>query len=1550
MEDSGLGTLGDYGGPTQTIPLLPGSPAIDAGSNELALSGMITDQRGSERIENGTVDIGAYEVGPPTVVTVTTAMDVVDANDGATSLREAIAYANENATEDTITFDPSLAWRTIRLMSGELTITDPTRMTTIAGLGAYQLTVSGNDTSRVFHIASGATVHISGLTITQGRALDTGQGDLDGSSGGISNEGTLALADCTVCENTAAYDGGGIGNGGVLTIVGSTLSENSAAQYGGGIANTGTLTIANSTLSENSATGGGGGIADGGTSSITNCTLFGNSAYLGGGVLTVGMSTITGCTLAQNSATGGGSGIYNYEDSATIILNNTMVADNHGNTSSPDIYGTAMAECSLIGDNTGSDLAEAPVGAPDANGNLIGGPIHGIIDPMLRELSDNGGPTQTLALLPGSPAIDVGSNALIPTGVTTDQRGYARIVSGTVDMGAYEFPGDDATPPTLTIGFPVDGAVYGLTSWTDLLEGTATDTGGAGPWKIEVSVRQATGNYWDGDGFDSESEVFLVAEGTESWTVDFLNDNFPSDGEYTVHARATDLAGNVETSPTATFTYDATPPVSTIGFPEDGAVYGPASWDMLEGAAADTGGAGVALVEVSIKRVSDDLYWGGSVFDQAEEYLVAADGTTDWSLNFPANNLTDGVSYTVHARATDEAGNVEASPTATFTYDTTPPMVAVKILDDSLNDADNSSEVTFTFTEPPLEFEMEDLSADGGTLSGFSGSGTSYAVTFTADDGLTTTGSVSVAAGSYTDAAGNPGSAGSDTVAIDTSPPAVALSNTTTTLPESTDTSSRIKVADVEVSDDALGANVLSLDGLDAVMFEVEPTSGTGGFAASLYLKAGALLDYESNPVLDVTVAVDDATVGATPDASTTLSITVTDVQETLLLEVADDSVSEAAGAGATTVTVTRNADLASELVVTITNPDNTELYLPTTITIPAGQPSAQFEIETVNDGDLDGDQVGLAISSSAAGYVSGSHTITVTDDDTPSDHTLGGHLYGPLSAETYRVLFDISVDSGATLTIAPGSTLKFNLDVAMNINGALVADAETGSEIVFTSVNDTPAPDDWEGISIARSSMRSTLDHVEIAYATKGISTPGKVTLSNSDLHHNSYGIYSFASAGTSISSTDFQILDNRIHDNTIYGVFLGASTHIRIDGNNNGSNFAQVSGNEIDHNSTGILLAASTISVYNYPSSAGTVGSPISNNYIHHNTNGISTSAYAYSNHRAYISATITNNLIVANGSYGLYLNSSSVAGAYLRPTVINNTIVNNSDAGIWHASTDAGFALRNNIVVGGSYGIEADTTYAPAAGTVDHNLLYGNTLAMFGNYPTEYGSPTTTNANGTPSDAEMNITVDPLFQGASDFHLRLSSLAIDAGATDDSPATDYDGDSRVAPIDIGSDEVLASWDFGDAPAPYPTVRSNAGARHAVIAGGPILGTEIDAEGDGQPDDLAAGDDNADGDDEDGVAIPTLAPGAPALITVEVNGGGGVLDAWIDFGQDGQFDPADRIYGGALADGVHQIAVNVPPTAQPGTTYARFRVSTQGGLEPGGRRATMARSRIIC
>ena len=98
--------------------------------------------------------------------------------------------------------------------------------------------------------------------------------------------------------------------------------------------------------------------------------------------------------------------------------------------------------------------------------------------------------------------------------------------------------------------------------------------------------------------------------------------------------------------------------------------------------------------------------------------------------------------------------------------------------------------------------------------------------------------------------------------------PTVALANVTTSLADNTSTKRRLKVADILVIDDGLGVNNLSLSGADAALFQI--------VGSVLYLKAGTVLDYQTNPGLEVTVAVDDATAGGTPDSTATLTIAVT--------------------------------------------------------------------------------------------------------------------------------------------------------------------------------------------------------------------------------------------------------------------------------------------------------------------------------------------------------------------------------------------------------------------------------------------------------------------------------------------------------------------------------------------------------------------------------------------------------------------------------------------------------------------------------------------------
>ena len=193
----------------------------------------------------------------------------------------------------------------------------------------------------------------------------------------------------------------------------------------------------------------------GGTTTLTDCTVSGNSASShGGGLYTNGgATTLTNCTVSGNTAGNNGGGLANY---GSVTLGNTIVAGNTASTSGPDAYGTFTSQGNnLIGETDGSS------GWVSSD---LTGTIAAPLDPMLGPLANNGGPTQTMALLPDSPAIGAGNVALIPSGVTTDQRGtgYSRTVNGTVDIGAFEFGGSTVESQTISFG-PLANQTYGAT-------------------------------------------------------------------------------------------------------------------------------------------------------------------------------------------------------------------------------------------------------------------------------------------------------------------------------------------------------------------------------------------------------------------------------------------------------------------------------------------------------------------------------------------------------------------------------------------------------------------------------------------------------------------------------------------------------------------------------------------------------------------------------------------------------------------------------------------------------------------------------------------------------------------------------------------------------------------------------------------------------------------------------------------------------------------------------------------------------------------------------
>jgi hypothetical protein len=367
----------------------------------------------------------------PSTLTVTSAAD-----SGPGSLRADIAAAQPN---DTIVFAPSLNGQTIKLTSGELSIA---KGLTIQGPGANQLTINGNNW-RAFEVNANQPVVLSGLTLE-------GRGDGSSSSpygGAIFNHTALMINGCVIA-NSVAPIGGGIYNIGTLAVNDSSFfGDTASGSNGGGISNRGTLTVNGSTFYHDVAYGSGGGVDNGvrATASLTNCTLCGNysmttlpmgSLAIGGGGLYAELgstTTLTNCTVSLNTAKSRGGGI-EVNSGGTLNLINTIVAGNNGGgLTGTDIYGAVVtADHNLIGNGAGSSGLVNGI-----NGNLVGGNGNPVINPDLGPLQNNGGPTETMALLDGSPAIGQADNSKAPA---TDQRGVTRLdeAGETTDMGAFE--------------------------------------------------------------------------------------------------------------------------------------------------------------------------------------------------------------------------------------------------------------------------------------------------------------------------------------------------------------------------------------------------------------------------------------------------------------------------------------------------------------------------------------------------------------------------------------------------------------------------------------------------------------------------------------------------------------------------------------------------------------------------------------------------------------------------------------------------------------------------------------------------------------------------------------------------------------------------------------------------------------------------------------------------------------------------------------------------------------------------------------------------------
>jgi parallel beta-helix repeat protein len=401
---------------------------------------------------------------------------------------------------------------------GTATLTNCTVSGNSAGFGGGGLESRTTATTTLTNctVTSNSAAYGGGLRSVYG-TIEMNDCTVSGNSAGIgggglsSRYGAITLTTCTVTGNSGYY-GGGLLTSGPTALTNCTVSGNSAV-VGGGLLPELDIALTNCTVSGNSAVVGGGVFNNYGDAALTDCTVCDNSAVIGGGLFSTGYFFIkvalTNCTLSGNSASLNGGGVYINQSTAT--LTNCTVSGNTAANAGAGLYGTAFAVPFTLSDTIVAGNANATLAASDISGsaagtnNLIGpggsgglvnganGNLVGVANILLAPLGNYGGPTQTMPLLPGSPAIDAGTSTGAPA---FDERGSSRV--GAVDIGAFESQGftiaitsgsDQSTNistafsaplvVTVTAHNPSEPVAGGLVTFTPPASGASATIGGS---------------------------------------------------------------------------------------------------------------------------------------------------------------------------------------------------------------------------------------------------------------------------------------------------------------------------------------------------------------------------------------------------------------------------------------------------------------------------------------------------------------------------------------------------------------------------------------------------------------------------------------------------------------------------------------------------------------------------------------------------------------------------------------------------------------------------------------------------------------------------------------------------------------------------------------------------------------------------------------------------------------------------------------------------------------------------------------------------------------
>ncbi|HTI97718.1 MAG TPA: choice-of-anchor Q domain-containing protein [Dongiaceae bacterium] len=384
--------------------------------------------------------------------------------------------------------------------------------TVIDGTG-HHVTISGGGTNQIFNVSAGVSLTLKRLTVADGYA-DADFGKLGGA---LINSGITIIADCTFSNNIAT---GG-------TFVGA----------GGAISHAGTrLQISGSTFINNRAMLGGVlscGVGDTGTGNIaiTNCTFANNSAAApdSGGAIWIDLSlanpvSIVNCTFGGNT-NGAVDHVLNGIEQNRVYLANCIVADTVG--------GDGVKTIVDLGHNLSTDASAALTNATSLKNT----------DPMLGALTNNGGPTLTFALRPGSPALDAADTATAPA---TDQRGVPRPQGVAADIGAFEGAVDPLQPSA--VHFAATNYLVGEQTGIAVIQ--LERTGVSSP--VSVGFTAAAGTATDGVDFISTNVMVNFADGemAQSVGIIILPDTTPEADE-TVQLSLHDPVGTVVDAPDA---------------------------------------------------------------------------------------------------------------------------------------------------------------------------------------------------------------------------------------------------------------------------------------------------------------------------------------------------------------------------------------------------------------------------------------------------------------------------------------------------------------------------------------------------------------------------------------------------------------------------------------------------------------------------------------------------------------------------------------------------------------------------------------------------------------------------------------------------------------------------------------------------------------------------------------------------------------------------------------------------------------------------------------